>query len=722
MKKLLFTASMALSVFFTQAQYYSLSFISAGQNPGGINTEDEQPYGSLSTTYTGYTEVFTSGSTAWSAVQTLPFSFEFDGGVVTDYYIAPSGVVTFSSNLGTVPSSSNAALPTATIPDSSICAWGLNLSGGNDGVVTKTFGAAPNRQQWIIWTSASAAGISGGWTYWGIVLEETTNNIHVVDMRTYNGTTALTVGVQIDQSTAFSIGSAVNSTNTATGGGVFDASDNTYYTFINGVQPQFDVQNASIDNNVFHEVNTANSIEGTVSNLGSATITSLTVEYSIDGGPAVSANITGLNIASGTSASYTHPTPWTPAATATYDVQTLVTDVNGNVDANPSDNSASMDVIVHPTPVARTPLLEAFTSSTCAPCTPGNINVGNVLSAFPAEYSKINYQMSWPGSGDPYFTNEGGDRRTYYALNSVPNIFTDGANGMNSNSYAANFFTSAQDVPAFISMEAEATVHNELEYEVINGQLEVVESKWVLNSSSWFTPLINLPSNLVAHHAINEKLTFLNVETNGETQFEHVMKKMMPNAGGQMLSAVAANDTVMLSNSHDFVGDYRLSNDATDPINHSSEHSIEEFSDLEIVFWIQTPANGEIWQSYHQDVVVGDEVSNLTTIEDGDQTIYVIGTDSFELFGTEGTVVPLGVNDNNDRSFKVYPNPANDVVYIRGTEGTANVTMFDVQGRVVKQVSTQSNTVQVSDLPSGMYMIRIENNGVVSSTRISVTK
>ncbi|MDC1304247.1 T9SS type A sorting domain-containing protein [Salibacteraceae bacterium] len=721
MKKLLFTASLALSVFFTQAQYYSLSFISAGQNPGGINTEDEQPYGSLSTTYTGYTEVFTPGSTAWSPVQTLPFSFEFDGGVVTDYYIAPSGVLTFSSNLGTVPSSSNAALPTAMIPDSSICAWGMNLSGGNDGVVTKTFGTAPNRQQWIIWASASAAGISGGWTYWGIVLEETTNNIHVVDMRTYNGTTALTVGVQIDQSTAFSIGSSVNSTNSATGGGVFDASDNTYYTFINGVQPQFDVQNASIDNNVFHEVNTANSIEGTVSNLGSATITSLTVEYTIDGGSAVSANITGLNIASGTSASYTHPTPWTPSVTATYDVQTLVTAVNGNVDANPSDNSASMDVIVHPTPVARTPLLEAFTSSTCAPCTPGNINVGNVLAAFPGEYSKVNYQMSWPGSGDPYFTNEGGDRRTYYGVNSVPNIFTDGLDGINSNSYAANIFTSAQNVPAFISMEAEATVNKDVVYEITNGQLEVVSSKWVLNSSSWFTPVIDLPGNLVAHHAINEKLTFLNVETNGETEFEHVMKKMMPDASGESLNAVTANDTVMLSNSHDFVGEYRLSNDAGDPIIHSSEHSIEEFSDLEIVFWIQSPATGDIWQSYREDVELTEETSNLTVLVENGDSVYVIGTDSFEMT-TTGTLVPLSVDERFNKSFKVYPNPAKDVVYISGVEGVANVTVYDVQGRTVKQVSTDANTLRVSDLNAGMYMIRIENNGVVSSTRISVTK
>jgi len=231
-----------------------------------------------------------------------------------------------------------------------------------------------------------------------------------------------------------------------------------------------------------------------------------------------------------------------------------------------------------------------------------------------------------------------------------------------------------------------------------------------------------LPSNLVAHHAINEKLTFENIKSNGETEFEHVMKKMMPSASGQMLSAVSANDTVMLSNTHEFLGDYRLSNDAGDPINHSFEHSVEEFTDLEIVFWIQTPATGEIWQSYHQDVTVGDPVSNLTTIPNGGDTIYVVGTDSFQLFGDEGTIVPLGVNDKNAPSFNVYPNPAKDIVYISGTEGMANVTMFDLQGRVVKQVSTQSSTIQVSDLPSGMYVIRIENNDITKNTRISVTR
>ena len=178
-----------------------------------------------------------------------------------------------------------------------------------------------------------------------------------------------------------------------------------------------DAFNQAITNSPFHEVNTANSIAGTIKNVGSEAITSFDVSYATDGAAAVSGSITGLNVAPGASYAFTHPTPWIPTTVQTYEVQTEVTMVNGNVDGDPSNNITSMDFIVHPPAVARTPVLEAFTSSTCGPCTPGNINVGNVLSAFPDEYSKVNYQMSWPGSGDPYFTNEGGDRRTYYDVN-----------------------------------------------------------------------------------------------------------------------------------------------------------------------------------------------------------------------------------------------------------------------------------------------------------------
>ena len=77
--------------------------------------------------------------------------------------------------------------------------------------------------------------------------------------------------------------------------------------------------------------------------------------------------------------------------------------------------------------VQRTPMLEVFTSSTCPPCVQGNINLKDVLSNYSqTDYTLLKYQMSWPGSGDPYYTQEAGDRRTFYSVNSVPRFEIDG--------------------------------------------------------------------------------------------------------------------------------------------------------------------------------------------------------------------------------------------------------------------------------------------------------
>ncbi|MFT6324238.1 MAG: hypothetical protein ACJAWO_001800 [Halieaceae bacterium] len=74
MKKILTILTVLLiSAGSASAQYYMLPFINAGQNPGGLNTDDENPG------TTGSTDVLTSGSLDWSAAQTIPFSFDFNG-------------------------------------------------------------------------------------------------------------------------------------------------------------------------------------------------------------------------------------------------------------------------------------------------------------------------------------------------------------------------------------------------------------------------------------------------------------------------------------------------------------------------------------------------------------------------------------------------------------------------------------------------------------------
>ena len=176
MKKFLLLAAILCTGLATQAQYYYLPFTSnPGQNPGNLNTDGEYPVGGGLPA--GWTTIRTSSATpAWSNLQTLPFAFNFNGAPVTDYKVSTTGILTFDvASALAAPASASQALPSALIPDNSVCVWGLQGTGANDNVVTKTFGTAPNRQHWIFFSSYSIPGNTAGWTYWSIVLEETTN-------------------------------------------------------------------------------------------------------------------------------------------------------------------------------------------------------------------------------------------------------------------------------------------------------------------------------------------------------------------------------------------------------------------------------------------------------------------------------------------------------------------------------------------------------------------
>jgi len=56
-------------------------------------------------------------------------------------------------------------------------------------------------------------------------------------------------------------------------------------------------------------------LEGTLKNYGGTTITSATINYSVNGGTAVTTNLTGLSIAPYDSYTWTHSTNWTPSST-----------------------------------------------------------------------------------------------------------------------------------------------------------------------------------------------------------------------------------------------------------------------------------------------------------------------------------------------------------------------------------------------------------------------
>ena len=332
----LFTSSVAFS------QYYYLA--SQQGNPGGLNTDGEGTFQNMSPL--GWADVQATSSTdVWSSNQTIPFSFMFNGSARTTYKVSTTGVLTFDVSAMTVPSSSNANLPSTSIPDNSICAWGLEVSGSNDHIASKTFGTSPNRQHWVSFLSASNPGESQqNYTYWSIVLEETSGKVYVVDQQ-HRRAPDLTVGLQLNSSSTLEHPGSPNVSNLA--GNNSSASDNVYYTFAPGAQPGFDLAGVRlIMNDTIAPPNSAFDIYGTFINLGFASVSNVELNYSINGGATVTSNVSGLSIAKFATSNINHPTKWTPTSTGVYSIKMWVSKINGSTDADLSNDEINFDVTV----------------------------------------------------------------------------------------------------------------------------------------------------------------------------------------------------------------------------------------------------------------------------------------------------------------------------------------------------------------------------------------
>lgn len=81
----------------------------------------------------------------------------------------------------------------------------------------------------------------------------------------------------------------------------------------------------------------------------------------------------------------------------------------------------------------------------------------------------------------------------------------------------------------------------------------------------------------------------------------------------------------------------------------------------------------------------------------------------------------IGINNLANNHLIVYPNPAKNYINIdyTGNNNFNNVEIYDAVGKVVKQISTTSvnQTIAVSDLANGVYLVMLKNNDAIISTR-----
>ena len=294
-----------------------------------------------------------------------------------------------------------------------------------------------------------------------------------------------------------------------------------------------------------------------------------------------SVTVSGLNVAPATIQEVTMISGWNPTPGFYTGQVRTIGEINGSgaADPTPSDNNTVIqDLVIYGSSVVnRKPLYEIYTSSTCPPCKPGNEVFHSIVdTSDPTSYVSVKFQQDFPGTGDPYCTDETVTRRSaMYAISSIPRMEIDGGWDQNASSFTSAIHNSQRALPSIVE---------------ISGTYSVDKTTKKVTTSVSVKPLINLAANdAKLYIAIVEKETYDNVKTNGETKFEQVVKKMIPNQNGFSLAAMTAGTTFKLDTSYTFPGSYRLPTDgaAANRIKLATEHSVENFDNLYVVAWVQ---------------------------------------------------------------------------------------------------------------------------------------
>ncbi|MBN2779115.1 MAG: T9SS type A sorting domain-containing protein [Bacteroidales bacterium] len=71
----------------------------------------------------------------------------------------------------------------------------------------------------------------------------------------------------------------------------------------------------------------------------------------------------------------------------------------------------------------------------------------------------------------------------------------------------------------------------------------------------------------------------------------------------------------------------------------------------------------------------------------------------------------------------IYPNPANDYINVEfGENKTYNVVIFNNLGQKVREVllTSYNNKINVNDLQSGIYTIKIQVDNVIINKKFSI--
>jgi hypothetical protein len=466
-------------------------------------------------------------------------------------------------------------------------------------------------------------------------------------------------------------------------------------------------------------------VTGQMRNFGTTQINSLNIDWEVDG-TVHSTFFDGLSVDFGDNYDFTCDDLF-DFPIGTYDLKVTITNVNGGLDDDPSDNELTKTISVISHTVINRPCFEEFTASTCSPCAGFNGQFSPWCDNHVDDITLIKYQMNWPGAGDPYYTDEGGVRKDLYGVTGVPSLFTDGVftgtPGMVPTMDEVNIAYDAAIVDAgLISMVASHTL-----------------SGTVMDVTATVLPYATF-SNAVVYIVVFEYITTGNTGNNGETQFEHVMMKMIPDANGTSANLAdrvpfTVTETIDLDGTFveewDDLGVVVFVQDMSTKQVYQSNYSIEDMTYATEGRVSSIYIDGEVIPNFDPDVMdynvelpVGTVEMPVITAEliDANGMKVIVpandfpGTATVDSYGQDlathytynvNLSVLTGIGDKSFEAVQVYPNPTNGKIYLRGTDNTTIKVYSAIGTEVASFEDFTGNTIDLSNLENGIYFINI---------------
>ena len=401
-----------------------------------------------------------------------------------------------------------------------------------------------------------------------------------------------------------------------------------------------DIQLSSIDvNNVIKSGDIE--ISFTADNISKEEITSFEASYEIEGHDIVTETF-NTTIAPNQKQKVTFKKS-VNLVPGTHEIKVNIISVNGEEDANADNNSMSKEIRTFIKSIARTTMIEHFSSSTCQPCVSVDNDMMTLTHDNEGKYTYVKYPWNYPGVGDKYYIEDCSVRGAYYEVSGVPTIIFDGTT--TTKQPKQSYFDNSYATPAYIKIIGG--------YEIEGNNITV---------KATITPYIDI-TDVKLFMTVNEKTTTGNVGTNGLEEFHHVLMCMLTGSEGLDTSFYAGQ-----RQQYEFVYDMSTTN-------------VEEMEDLEVAVWIQ---------SY-----VTKEVHNSATLTEG----FKEDDEEFEnIIEEQISSVQIYPNPVNDRLY-IEAETEIEEVMVYDIYGRHQVTeTASHRGDL---------SIDLSDLKSGIYFVKI---------------